>query len=104
MDFADKTGILGQLWIDFREDDNFEAFMEYNDIGVPMAYFVAEGLVKDLTPLGEQYIEESLDMFLTLLNITEEEVDGLEDLDLDSILMFAYTKKQSQGDNPDNLK
>ncbi len=104
MEFADKTGILGQLWIDFREDDNFKAFMEYNDIGVPMAYYVAEGLVKELSPLGEQYIEESLEMFFTLLNITEEEVDGLEQLSLDDILMFAYNKKQNKDDGLDNLK
>lgn len=93
MDFADKTGILAQLWIDFRDDVNFEAFMEYNDIGVPMAYFVAEGLVKDLTPLGEQYIEESIDMMLKLLEITEEEVDELHEITLTTVLNFAYEKK-----------
>lgn len=96
MEFADKTGILGQLWIDFREDDNFKAFMEYNDIGVPMAYFVAEGLVKDLTPLGEQYIEESIEMMFKLLDITEEEVDGLHEINLTTVLEFAYAKKNPE--------
>lgn len=99
MDFADKTGILGQLWIDFREDEKFSAFMEYNDIGVPMAYFIAEGLVNP-TPLGEQYVEETLDMMFTLLEITEEEVDELDEINLDSVLNFAYDKKQSsKGDS-----
>jgi hypothetical protein len=99
MDFADKTGILGQLWIDFREDEKFSAFMEYNDIGVPMAYFIAEGLANP-TPLGEQYVEETLDMMFTLLEITEEEVDELDQINLDSVLNFAYDKKQSsEGDS-----
>jgi hypothetical protein len=99
MDFADKTGILGQLWIDFREDEKFSAFMEYNDIGVPMAYFIAEGLVNP-TPLGEQYVEETLDMMFTLLEITQEEVDELSEINLDSVLNFAYDKKQSsEGDS-----
>jgi len=99
MDFADKTGILGQLWIDFRDDEKFSAFMEYNDIGVPMAYFIAEGLVNP-TPLGEQYVEETLDMMFTLLEITEEEVDELDEINLDSVLNFAYDKKQSsEGDS-----
>ena len=93
MDFANKTGVLGQLWIDFREDESFSAFMDYNDIGVPMAYYVAEGLVKDLTPLGEQYIEESIDMMFNLLEITEAEVDELEEQSLGAILVFAYNKK-----------
>jgi hypothetical protein len=93
MDFADKTGILGQLWIDFRDDDNFSAFMDYNDIGVPMAYYLAEGLVNGLTPLGEQYVEESIDMMFKLLEITEAEVDGLEEINLTTVLEFAYAKK-----------
>jgi hypothetical protein len=92
MDFADKTGVLAQLWIDFREDDSFSAFMQYNDIGVPMAYYIAEGLVNP-TPLGEQYVEESLDMMFKLLEITEEEVEQLEDQSLGAILVFAYNKK-----------
>lgn len=100
MDFADKTGILGQLWIDFRDDDNFSAFMDYNDIGVPMAYYLAEGLVSGLTPLGEQYVEESIDMMFKLLEITESEVDGLEEINLTTVLEFAYAKK-NPGESPE---
>lgn len=98
MDFADKTGILAQLWIDFREDENFTAFMEYNDIGVPMAYYMAEGLVTGLSPLGEQYIEESIDMMFKLLEITEAEVDDLHEINLTSVLNFAYEKKNPGGE------
>jgi hypothetical protein len=97
MNLADKTGILGQLWIQFRDEEEFETFMEYNDIGLPMAYYVAEGLVKDLTPLGEQYIIETFDMFSKALNITEEEIDGLENPTLDDVLQLSYNKK-----NPDD--
>jgi len=93
MEFADKAGILGQLWIDFRDDNNFSAFMEYNDIGVPMAYYVAEGLVTGLTPLGEQYVEESIDMMFKLLEITEAEVDELHEINLTTVLDLAYEKK-----------
>jgi len=97
MDFADKTGILGQLWIDFRDDDNFSAFMDYNDIGVPMAYYLAEGLVSGLTPLGEQYVEESIDMMFKLLEITQEEISNLEEINLTTVLEFAYAKKNPGG-------
>ncbi len=97
MDFADKTGILGQLWIDFRDDENFSAFMDYNDIGVPMAYYVAEGLVTGLTDLGEQYVEESIDMMFKLLEITEAEVDELDEINLTEVLNLAYEKKNAGG-------
>jgi hypothetical protein len=97
MDFADKAGTIGQLWIEFREDEDFASFMEYNDLGCPMAYMLAQGLIKDLTPLGEEMISETFSMFIKLINVTEEEIDSLnEDKDLSSILAFAYDKKENQ--------
>lgn len=95
MDTADKAGILGQLWIDYRDDENFSVFMEYNDIGLPLSYVVAEGLVPGLTNLGEDYINETLEMFLKLLEITEQEVDMLPKINLDSVLVFAHEKKNT---------
>lgn len=93
MQFADKAGILGQLWIEFRNDEDFSAFMEYNDIGCPMAYMVAEGIVKELTPLGEEMLDETFKMFLTLIEVTEEEVDELPEINLVTVLQFGYAKK-----------
>ena len=95
MDIADKAGILGQLWIDYRDDENFSVFMEYNDIGLPLSYVVAEGLVTALTPVGEDYINETIDMFFKLLEITEQEVDMLPKINLDSVLVFAHEKKNT---------
>ena len=93
MDYADKTGILGQLWIDYREDENFSLFMEYNDIGLPLSYVVAEGLVPGLTDLGEDYVDETLEMFFKLLEISEQEVDMLDKINLDTVLDLAHQKK-----------
>lgn len=93
MDYADKTGILGQLWIDYREDENFSLFMEYNDIGLPLSYVVAEGLVPALTDLGEDYVDETLEMFFKLLEISEQEVDMLDKINLDTVLDLAHQKK-----------
>lgn len=95
MDTADKAGILGQLWIDYRDNEDFSVFMEYNDIGLPLSYVVAEGLVPGLTNLGEDYINETLEMFLKLLEITEQEVDMLPKINLDSVLSFAHEKKNT---------
>jgi hypothetical protein len=96
MDFADKTGVIGQLWIEFRGDEDFEVFMDYNDLGCPMAYMVAEGLIKDLTPIGEEMIIETFKMFLELINVTEEEIDSvLPDKNLGAILVFAHNKKNN---------
>jgi hypothetical protein len=96
MEFADKAGVVGQLWIEFRNDEDFEAFMEYNDLGCPLAYMIAEGIVKEVTPLGEEMINETYKMLLALLEVEEEELAILEDKNLENILVFAYNKKQNK--------
>jgi hypothetical protein len=95
MDFANKAGIIGQLWIEFRNDEDFSAFMEYNDLGCPLAYMVAEGIVKELSPIGEEMINETYKMFMELVNVTDEDLEVLPEINLGSILMFAYNKKQN---------
>ena len=89
--FADKCGILGQFWIDFRNDEDMKNFTEYNDVGLPLAYFIAEGLVTS-TPLSETYVGETFDMFLNAMDITEEEIEGADNLT--AVLDIAYEKKQ----------
>ena len=103
MEFADKSGMLAQLWLEFKEDKDFSAFIEYNDIGLPLAYCHANGLVREVSDLGEQYIEETVDMFFKLLEITEEEVDAMEDQSLGAILTFGYSRKLGEG-GLDDLK
>jgi predicted RNA-binding protein associated with RNAse of E/G family len=97
MNTPDKTGALASLWLEFKQDKDFADFIKYNDIGLPMAYYVAEGLVTELTPLGEQYILETFELFLSLINVTEEEIDDLlEDKTLAAILMLGYNKKNAK--------
>jgi len=96
MEFADKAGVIGQLWIEFRNDEDFSAFMEYNDLGCPLAYMVAEGIVKEVTPLGEEMINETFKMFLELLDVEESVIDEvLPDKTLGAILVFAHNKKKN---------
>jgi hypothetical protein len=92
VDLSDKAGVLAELWINYRDDEDFTDFIEYNDIGLPLAYFVAEGLVKDTSPLGDQYIIETFDMFATALSVTEEEIEALEDITLIPILQLSKDK------------
>lgn len=89
---ADKAGVLAELWINYRDDEDFTDFIEYNDIGLPLAYFVAEGLVNGTTPLGDQYIIETFEMFATALSVTEEEIEALEDIKLIPILQLSKDK------------
>ena len=79
IDFADKTGMLGQFWIEFRDDEDMKDFIESNDVALPLAYFIAEGIVKS-TPLAQKFIEETFDLLLDGLGVLEEELEGVTNI------------------------
>ena len=77
-EFTNKVKILAELWIDYRDDEQFEDFCEYNDLGLPLAYLTDNGLATS-TELGNKYIQETFDLFLAALEIEED--TGFESLD-----------------------
>ena len=91
VDFSDKCGILGQFWFEFREDDKLKDFIEYNDIGLPLAWFIASGVVQPL-PMAEDYVNESFNLFLAALNLTEEEVEPFDNLE--ALLSYVDAKQE----------
>jgi hypothetical protein len=92
IEFANKCGILGEVWINYKDDKQFGDFIEYNDLGLPLAYMIAEGLIKEITPLGEQYIDETFTLFIAGLEINENEVD--EEMNLADLLDYVEKKKK----------
>jgi len=38
---ADKAAILSHFWMEFRDDEVLKDFVEFNDMGLPLAFFVA---------------------------------------------------------------
>jgi hypothetical protein len=77
--FENKALILGQLWINYKTEDEWMDFMVYNDLGLPLAFAFAEGII-NYTPTLEQYINESWDLFIEGLDVEDEGFDSIEDL------------------------
>lgn len=73
-----KANILADLWMNFRDDENFKDFFEYNDLGLPLAYAVSSGIVKT-TEKASKFITETFDLLLATMDIEEDE--GYESLD-----------------------
>ena len=71
-DFSNICTILAELWMDYRDDEEFLDFIEYNDLGLPLAYAVQGSLIKTLNPAGEALIAETWDLFLAGLGIEED--------------------------------
>ena len=84
-DFSSKCEILGDLWLNYRDDEAFIDFIEYNDIGLPLAYCISAGLAK-AEPQGELYINETWDLLVEALGIDGEQFwDSLDHM-LDNAL------------------
>jgi hypothetical protein len=79
-DFNDKCKILSDLWMNYRDDEEFEDFCDYNDIGLPLAYFFTSELVK-LNGTAEIYINETFDLLLAALSLPNiETYTSLEEM------------------------
>lgn len=76
--YLTKAEILADLWLNYRSDVDFQDFIEYNDIGLPLAYVIANRIVES-TPVAERFIEETFDLLLTSLEVESD--TGFETLD-----------------------
>ena len=77
--FSNKADILADLWLNYRTDEEFKDFVEYNDLGLPLAYAISTGILRENNELLEKFISESFDILLTGLDIKED--TGFETLD-----------------------
>ena len=77
--FDNKCGILSELWMSYRFDSQFEDFVQYNDIGLPLAFLIDEELVKP-RPTAKAMVEETFELLLTALKIEDAGFDSLDEL------------------------
>jgi hypothetical protein len=77
--FSNKCQILGELWLRYRDEPEFEDFLEYNDLGLPIAYAIANNIVKS-TEMAEKFVDESFDLLLASLQVEDEDWDNLDEL------------------------
>lgn len=78
-DFSNVCEILSDLWMEYREDEEFSDFIDYNDIGLPLAYAVTNSLAT-LTKQGQTMIEETWSLFLVGLDVEDTGFDSLDDI------------------------
>lgn len=77
--FSNKATILGELWLDYRDEEDFKDFINYNDLGLPLAYAIANGII-DTSELAEKFVEETFDLLLSGLGIEDEGFESILDL------------------------
>ena len=78
-DFETKCDILGELWLDYKGNPQFDDFISYNDLGLPLAFAIFTEIVLP-TPKAQVFVEETFDLLLEALGKTDEGFDSLDDL------------------------
>ena len=79
--FEDKCNILADLWLNYRNDEEFTDFIEYNDLGLPLAYAISNEIVEE-TETARRYVEETFELLLEGLELDDEDVayETLDDM------------------------
>lgn len=78
-EFRSKCEILADLWLNYRDDEEFRDFVSYNDLGLPLAYAIANSIVEQ-NGIIEPFINEAWDLLIAGLGIEDTGFEALDEL------------------------
>lgn len=81
--FLTRCEILAELWLNHKTDANFIDFVEYNDLGLPIAYAIANNVVEP-KPMAETFVNETFDQLCEELGL----VNDINWVNLDQMLTW----------------
>lgn len=76
---TDQAKILAEFFTDYRFEPDWVDFVTYNDLGLPLAYLVASGLVVQITEDGAKLIGETFNMLATIVGASPDGAYGTLD-------------------------
>jgi hypothetical protein len=78
--FDNKCAILSDLWLNYKDNEELADFVEYNDLGLPLAYLIHTGLVT-VNESGISYVDETFNLLCHGLGVDlDEEYESLNEL------------------------
>jgi hypothetical protein len=77
--YNSKLEILADLWLNYRGDEEFKDFIDYNDLGLPLSYLLVHNLVKG-TEISNRFIDETFNLLLESLDIEDMGFENLDQL------------------------
>lgn len=88
--FDTICSILAELWSNYKQDKDFKDFIEYNDLGLPLAFLIDSDMVEP-SQIAKDYVLETWQILLSALGVDDDiQWNSLEQL-------FKY----SEGKNKD---
>jgi len=70
-DFQTQCEILSDLWLNYKDNPELKDFIEYNDLGLPLAYLIHTDLAI-VTDDGAPYVEETFNLLCASLDLDVE--------------------------------
>ena len=92
--FKIKCEILAEIFVDYKDDEDFKDLISYGDLGFPLAYCISNGIVKK-TKKAKAMIEEVFDLTISSFGLEDEGFTDLEDLEL-SIELYGYSGDEDE--------
>ena len=78
--FENKCAILSDLWLNYKDNEELQDFVEYNDLGLPLAYLIHTELVS-VNESGISYVDETFNLLCTGLGVDlDAEYESLNEL------------------------
>ena len=77
--FDTRVSILADFWLSYRNDEAFEDFVQYNDLGLPLAYLLDNGIV-DKNDKAVGFINETFDLLIAGLGVEDTGFTSLNNL------------------------
>jgi hypothetical protein len=78
-DFSARCEILADVWMEYRDDEGFKDLMEFADLGFPLAYAVANGMVES-TEIIDGFVNDTYDLLLKTLGVADEGFQNINEL------------------------
>lgn len=89
--FETMCAILAELWSNYRQDKELKDFIEYNDLGLPLAFLIDSSLV-DASPTAKEYVIETWQIFLAALGLE----DDIEWKSLEQIFKYSEARNKDK--------
>ncbi len=71
-EFGAKCQILAEIWLDRRDDPEWADYIAYNDLGLPLAYMIDNGIVEaEHCEIGHSFIDEGFRLLLEGMGVED---------------------------------
>ena len=94
--FSDRCAILTEFWLNYRSEPEWLDFVDYNDLGLPLAYAVDSAIIEGINEQIETLVNHTFDLLLETL--------GLDDTGFTQLyqILDQIPKDWEGFENPDN--